>query len=134
MPNDDFALVCSLEDIQQKLVNKKIRIAGKILGYDPSTYLLILVDPPQAVLVDMTLCLDPSQSLHFLKELRGNLMVMGTLEYSKTPLDIPMLSKYADAPSLDEHLVLRAILCKSVNDMNMAQWRKGVQALREIHS
>lgn len=59
---------------------------NRILGYDASTYLLILADPPQAVLVDISICLDPSQSLPFLKELRGNLMVMGTVEYSEVRL------------------------------------------------
>lgn len=44
-----------------------------------------------------------------------------------------MLSKFADAPSLDDHLIIRAILCKSINDVNMAEWRRGVEALREIH-
>lgn len=129
----DFAFVCSLRDVDSSFVNQKIRVAGKILGYDPSTYVLILVDPPHAVLVDMSLCLDPSQPLPFLRELRGNLMVMGTLDYSETPLDIPMISKFADAPSLDDNLVIRAILCKSINDMNMTEWRNGVEALREIH-
>jgi len=60
----------------------------RFLSYDPSTYLLLLMDPPHGLLVDISLCLDPSQSLSFLNENKGTLMVIGTLERSEVGLTI----------------------------------------------
>ncbi|KAF8586679.1 hypothetical protein K439DRAFT_1631386 [Ramaria rubella] len=60
----------------------------RILSYDPTTYLLLLAHYPHSVLVDMKLCLDPSQSLHYLRESKGTLMVLGTLERSQVGMCI----------------------------------------------
>ena len=48
------------------------------------------------------------------------------------PLEIPVLSNFVEAPSLDDQMVLRAILAKSVNDLKLSQWRMGITSTNEI--
>jgi len=130
-PLGDFAITCSLAAIQPSLIGKNIRVAGKILSYDPITHLLLLAHHPYGILVDMNLCLDPSQSLHYLRENKGTLMILGPLEHTETPLEVPLLSRFVEAPSLDDHLVLRAIVARSMNDLSLDRWCTGIEATKQ---
>ncbi|KAF8521277.1 hypothetical protein BU17DRAFT_88223 [Hysterangium stoloniferum] len=126
----DYGLVCALEDVNPSLTGKKLRVAGKILSYDPSTYLLLIADLSSGLLIDLRLCLDPAQMMPFLHEMKGTLMVLGSLEHVELPLQIPALPKFVDVPAVDSRIVIRAILVNEVNDLNLEQWRKGVQAIQ----
>jgi len=98
--SDDFAVICPLSAVNFSLIGRKVRVAGKILSYDPITHLLLLAQHPHGVLVDMKLCLDPSQSLNYLRENKGTLMVMGSLD--QTPVGVSIHPR-------------RALLSESVN-------------------
>lgn len=46
-------------------------------------------------------------------------------------MEVPTLSRFSEAPILNNQLILRAIMVKSTNDINLEQWRRGVMAVRQ---
>ncbi|KIJ49359.1 hypothetical protein M422DRAFT_27719, partial [Sphaerobolus stellatus SS14] len=129
--NEEFAVACTLSEISDNWGGKKIRTIGKTLSYEPSTCLLLLADPPHGLLVDMTLCLDPSQSLSYFQESKSTLMLIGTLERTESTSEIPTLPKFIEPPIVDGRLVLHAILARNVNDIHLEEWRVGVESIRQ---
>jgi len=131
MSEDNFGFASTVADLTHALLGRKVRVVGKLLSYDPTTQVVLLAHQPHGILVDINLCLDASQSLYYLHEKRGTLMVLGTLEHLEFPMKIPTLSRFSEAPLLNNQLILRAIMVKSTNDINLEQWRRGVMALRQ---
>jgi len=110
-------------------VNEKIRVAGSLVCYDTNTLLALVQDRSYAVLVDMTLCVDPSQNDQWAKQMKGNVMITGHLESVIESLDIPPLPVYSDMPEVDPYLVIRAIIVRTAETLNLNKWRSGINAL-----
>lgn len=58
-----------------------------------------------------------------------DILLTGT---AQLPLEVPRLSRFVEAPSLDDHMVLRAIVARSVNDLNLEQWCAGINLTKLV--
>ena len=62
-------------------------------------------------------------------ELSQDILLTGT---AQLPFEIPRLSRFVEAPSLDDHMVLRAIVARSVNDLSLDRWCAGINSLKRV--
>jgi hypothetical protein len=56
--------------------------ADRVLSYDSITALILLQDEDTALLVDVSLCVDPKGSRKWIQERKGVITVIGYLEHS----------------------------------------------------
>jgi hypothetical protein len=117
-----------------------------MLSYDSITALVLLQDEDTALLVDVSLCVDPKSSGRWIRERKGIVTTIGYLERSpvshatlfpkflllivhfQTQLTIPDLPPYSAAPNIDPTLVLRALLIQPVfSDVDMKLWNDVAQ-------
>ncbi|KAK0225965.1 hypothetical protein IW262DRAFT_727672 [Armillaria fumosa] len=124
----DTATPTRLAAVEERLVGQKLRLAGKLLSYDPIAGLGILLDHDAAVLVDVSLCVD-HWSGAWVRERLGVIMVIGYLEKSDEELPIPTIPSFSPAPALDPRLFLRAILATKAGDLDLDIWNKSIEAL-----
>ncbi|KAI6011585.1 hypothetical protein EDC04DRAFT_2764687, partial [Pisolithus marmoratus] len=54
----EHATVVMLDSIREHDVGRKLRVAGRMLTYDPESALVLLHDASSALLVDASLCID----------------------------------------------------------------------------
>ena len=116
-----------------------------LLSYDIATALILLFDKDQAVLVDISLCIDFSSG-SWAQERLGVLMVIGHLETSavkfslearrhinahgypfKEQLPIPTIPAYAPAPVIDPRLVFRALRVIQATDLDLDLWNLSIE-------
>ncbi|KIK94984.1 hypothetical protein PAXRUDRAFT_141733 [Paxillus rubicundulus Ve08.2h10] len=92
----DSATVIMLDCITEDDIGRKLRVAGRMLTYDAETALVLLHDASSALLVDVSLCVDPDVILsveiannelkdrtvdhHWALERKGYVWVVGYLE------------------------------------------------------
>ncbi|KAG7446229.1 uncharacterized protein BT62DRAFT_104840 [Guyanagaster necrorhizus] len=126
----DTAAPTRLAVVEERLVGQKVRLAGKLLSYDPVTGLGILLDHDAAVLVDVSLCVD-HWSGAWVRERLGGIMVIGHLEKSDEELPIPTIPSFAPTPALDPHLFLRAILVIKAGDLDLEIWNLSIEMLTD---
>jgi hypothetical protein len=117
-----------------------------MLSYDSITALVLLYDEDTALLVDVSICVDPKSSGRWIRERKGIVTTIGYLErspvshatlfpkfllltmYLQTQLTIPDLPPYSAAPGIDPALVLRALLVQPVfPDVDMKLWNNVAQ-------
>lgn len=160
----DAAKPTRLANITEELVDQKLRVMGRcaaslypnchsypqvhshsMLSYDPLTALALVYDEDAALLIDVSLCVDPYTSGRWIRERKGFVMVLGYLERSpvclaftppslailkgsfvpQTQLAIPDLPAYAPAPNIDPTLLLRALIVRpALRDVDMALWNE----------
>lgn len=119
-----------------------------MLSYDTDTQLVIVIDGEDALLVDVSLCVDPWTG-PWIRERLCKVMTLGHLESAdvsifpsegvathlvdfsalKDQLAIPTLPNFAPAPSVDPHLVLRAILITPVPDLDLNLWNASIKEM-----
>ncbi|KAG8967713.1 hypothetical protein FRC03_009406 [Tulasnella sp. 419] len=129
----DSAKPVRISSISRSLVGAKLRVVGRMLSYNPEACTVLLVHFPHAVLVDISICLDPKAGLYFMQEEQQQLMIMGYLEELPAQMELPALPYYVDSPpEVNSRLILRAILVKEVPDLNLAEWDEGVGALEQL--
>ncbi|KAF8236511.1 hypothetical protein L208DRAFT_1159475, partial [Tricholoma matsutake] len=76
----DAAVPTRIQSLETNMAGRKLRLAGRLLSYDIATALILLLDKDQAVLVDVSLCVNPSSS--WVRERLGVLMIIGYIETS----------------------------------------------------
>ena len=115
--------------------------------YERDTFMMLLVHDEVAVLVDLSLCLDPFKTTPWLSESKSILTVIGTLEELevsrrmvsldgltdiclKSPYQPPVLPLHARPVEVDLQLVLRAISVRECPSLDLELWNRAV-SLRE---
>ncbi|KAF4567504.1 hypothetical protein EYR40_006507 [Pleurotus pulmonarius] len=121
MSQIESAVPTKLDLVGHHLNGHKLRVAGKVLCYDPTSALLLLVDKETALLIDVSLCVD-RWSGPWLRERLATAMVMGHIEILEKQLPIPTLPAFAPAPSVDPQVVLRAVLVVHTPELDLALW------------
>ncbi|KAI0915697.1 hypothetical protein AcV5_003547 [Taiwanofungus camphoratus] len=116
-----------ISSITPKLVSRKLRVAGRMLAYDPKSAILLLVDEDSAVFVNTSLCLDPVESHAWLRENNSVVSALGYLEELPSALPLPTLPLHARPTQVDPHLMLSAIVLKAVPDLDMVLWNGAIQ-------
>ncbi|EGO00046.1 hypothetical protein SERLA73DRAFT_52538 [Serpula lacrymans var. lacrymans S7.3] len=76
----ESAMRATIGSLQADDIGRKLRIAGRMLSYDPQTALVLLHDQEKALLVDVSLCIDPQTSGRWVRERKNIVYVIGYLE------------------------------------------------------
>ncbi|TFY69628.1 hypothetical protein EVJ58_g291 [Rhodofomes roseus] len=91
---------------------------------------MLLADGAGAVLVDLTLCLDPFKPTPWLKESNTILIVIGSLDEVEQPYAPVVLPLHARPVEVDLQLVLRALSVREAPHLDLQLWNKAI-TLRE---
>ncbi|KAI0719713.1 hypothetical protein C8Q72DRAFT_863438 [Fomitopsis betulina] len=126
------AILCQISSISPEHVSRKLRIVGRLLLYEHDTSMMLLAHGEIAVLVDLSLCLDPFKATPWLKESLSTLMVIGTLEELETPYRPPVLPLHARPIEVDLQLALRAIAVRECPQLDLELWNRSI-SLRGQH-
>ena len=115
--------------------------------YERDSSMMLLAHEEVAVIVDLTLCLDPSKAAPWLNESNSILTVIGTLEELevcchevsssaladtrlKSPYQPPVLPLHTRPVEVDLQLVLRAISIRECPSLDLELWSRAI-SLRE---
>ncbi|KAI9067099.1 hypothetical protein FKP32DRAFT_1609620 [Trametes sanguinea] len=130
MPNQQIesATTTRLRSISPRLLSRKVRVAGWLLHHDTANQTIMIHDGEDALLVDVSLCLNPGASSPWLRESRTIVMALGYLELSERQLPLPVLSAHAPNVEVNPRLVLKAIVAQEARDLDMALWNKAIEA------
>ncbi|KAI0373397.1 hypothetical protein BV20DRAFT_1049819 [Pilatotrama ljubarskyi] len=133
MPNQqvESAAATKLSSISPKLLSRKLRVAGWLLHHEPESSIILIHDGEEALLVDISLCLNAWRSAPWLRESRTVIMALGYLESSHKALPLPVLSAHAPLVNVNPHLVLRAIVTQEARDLDMSLWNRAIEAQEE---
>ncbi|THU99126.1 hypothetical protein K435DRAFT_855948 [Dendrothele bispora CBS 962.96] len=150
MPQTDSATPTRIDSIQDALVGQKLRLAGRrventrllnfvsinftlrMMCYSGESGLIVLEYKNKAVMVDVSLTVGPSS--RWVNEKFNTVMVIGHLEQSTIALPVPEMPTYANAPQIDPHLVLYAILAIPAFDLDLGLWNSTIENLNENQS
>ncbi|KAG6918708.1 hypothetical protein DXG01_012193 [Tephrocybe rancida] len=123
----DPAKVVRIRSVNELLLGKKLRLAGRLLSYDSTTGLILLLEGDQALLVDVSLCVDYWAG-HWVRDRFGMIRVIGYLEAAPEELPIPTLPTYAPAPAIDPTLVIRALVVEQPEtDFDISLWNAAIE-------
>ncbi|KAL4074198.1 hypothetical protein V8B97DRAFT_725237 [Scleroderma yunnanense] len=141
----DSAKVMMLDCITEDDIGRKLRVAGRMLTYDPESALVLLHDARSALLVDVTLCIDTEALLslsdapknrdidhRWALERKGYVWVIGHLERVEDQMPIPILPAYLAPPDIDPSLVMRAVIVAPAKDLNTTQLRAALAEMAEV--
>ncbi|KAG5735189.1 hypothetical protein E4T56_gene7525, partial [Termitomyces sp. T112] len=92
---------------------------ASLLSYDTTTGLVLLVEEDQALLVDVSFCMDKTMG-DWVRDRLGTIMVVGHLETVPEELPIPTLPTYAPPPVLNPMLVIQAVLVEKSEDLDLS--------------
>ncbi|KAI0645415.1 hypothetical protein C8Q79DRAFT_1010382 [Trametes meyenii] len=134
MPNQQIesATTTRLASISPRMLPRKLRVAGQLLHHDVESSTILIHDGEDALLVDVSLCLNAWRSAPWLREPRGIVMALGYLESSDKPLPLPVLSSHAPLVNVNPHLVLRAIVLEEARDLDLALWNRAIVAREAV--
>jgi hypothetical protein len=154
----DPAVPTKLSSVAKLLDGRKVRIAGRsvfacdvsvartkwlsrMLSYDALTGIMLLSDQDQALLVDVSLCVEKETC--WARESKVVVMVVGYVEklevhYSdslcylfhhvfQTTLPIPVLPAYYPAPVIDPSVVLRGLLVSEAANLDLSLWNMAIE-------
>lgn len=121
----DAAVPTRIQSLETNMAGRKLRLAGRLLSYDIATALILLLDKDQAVLVDVSLCVNPSSS--WVRERLGVLMIIGYIETSSVQVPIPTIPAYAPAPVIDPQLLFRALRVIQASDLDLDLWNLAIE-------
>jgi len=135
-PNEpESALLLQIRSLDNALIGKKLRIAGRIVSFDSDTLVLLLRDDANnACLVDASQCIDLSKSLLWLRETSSPVIVLGYLDGNKDDFPIPTLPAFAQAPQIDSSLYLQALLLMPSPDLDLNLWEEVIRLREEARS
>jgi len=128
----DSALLVPVDDQLHKHVGKKVRLAARLLGYDYSTGIALLANKSHGVLIDPSLCLDPFEKDHWARQLKMPIMVIGELEETATPMEVPKSHMHTEEPTIQPSLVLKAILLKPEPTLDLRLWDEAIYARQKF--
>ncbi|KAL0575065.1 hypothetical protein V5O48_006910 [Marasmius crinis-equi] len=99
------------------------------MSYDENTGYLVLFDSGIGVLVDISLALERERTFAWVKESYTPLEAIGYLEKCDEDLPVPAMPPHANAPEIDTHLILRAILVVPSSDLSLDVWNSVVEEM-----
>ncbi|KAF8723910.1 hypothetical protein AX14_009016 [Amanita brunnescens Koide BX004] len=114
-----------IASLGQSMVGSKVRVAGRILSYEPTTGLALLLDGEQGIIIDVSLCIDHNSS-SWTRERLSLAMVVGYVETSME-VAIPTIPAHAPAPRVDAGVVVRAVLVTACADLDLDVWKAGIE-------
>ncbi|KAG2153695.1 uncharacterized protein EDB93DRAFT_1134175 [Suillus bovinus] len=141
------ATVMMLDCITDDDVGRKLRVAGRMLTYDPSTALVLLSFSSHGLLVDVSLVIDPDAvfstvkwggtldsnvDCNWMHERKAWVWVMGWLERSEQDLPIPEPPPYTSPPDVDPSIVLKALNVTSARDLDVVGLRTALAVMGEV--
>lgn len=123
-------------------------VACSLLSYDATTGLILIVDEKEAVIVDVSLCVNPWSSA-WARDDWVTVMAIGYLESSlvgfcvvsilkshntliQVQLPIPTIPGYAPAPDVNPRLILRAILVTELPEFDQNLWNSSLEEREEL--
>ncbi|KAG6876245.1 hypothetical protein C0992_000371 [Termitomyces sp. T32_za158] len=147
------AKLVRLKSVNESMTGQKLRLVGRLLSYDSTSGVVLLVDEDHAVLVDVTFCVDGGMG-GWVRERLGKVMVVGHLEAVPVPvrrinmwclrvlisyqhrvqeeeLPIPTLPTFSPAPVVDPALVVRAVLVEPSEELDLDGWHREIERRRE---
>ncbi|KAH9485022.1 hypothetical protein JR316_0001926 [Psilocybe cubensis] len=111
--------------VDEGMISRKIRVAGRITSYNADTGLAVLLDGKFGLLVDTELALDESSG-EWATERLCTVMVIGHVERTEQSFAAaaapPRLPAHASTVQIDMKLVLRAILIVRSPDLDLKLW------------
>ncbi|PPQ93812.1 hypothetical protein CVT25_013521 [Psilocybe cyanescens] len=116
--------------VDETMVDKKIRVAGRVIAYNSHTGLAVLLDGKFGLLVDTDLSLD-EESSDWATERLATVVTMGHLERSEQPLAVPLMPAHAPPVAINRELVLRAILIVRSPDLDLKLWNSVLEEEEE---
>lgn len=147
------AAIFALQQINHSIAGRKVRVAGRqvqpssaphgfnrsrMVAYNVHTHQLVLAEGASGLFVDVSLCLRAQSP--FLRETKSKLMVIGYLEelevrahssisnsirqIRQTPAPMPAISPHLPRVSVDATLVLRAVLVRQADDLDLTTWNE----------
>ncbi|KAL0953753.1 hypothetical protein HGRIS_004942 [Hohenbuehelia grisea] len=122
----DSAIPTRIASINDTVVGHKLRVAGKILCYDPLSARALLLDKDIALLVDVSLCLDRWSS-SWIRERLAPVMIIGHLEAVDTRLPLPELPDHALPPLVNQDIYLQALLVIATPTLDLTLWNQSIQ-------
>lgn len=145
----EHATVMTLDSITEHDVGRKLRVAGRMLTYDPESALVLLHDASSALLVDATLCLDleamhsvfsppsersknPNVDHNWALQRKSHVWVVGYLERAEDELPIPMLPAYLPAPDINPSIFIHALIISPAKDLDIVRLRAALTAMAEV--
>ncbi|KAF8345947.1 hypothetical protein F5887DRAFT_964242 [Amanita rubescens] len=120
------AIPTRIRSLDQNAVGRKVRVAGRILSYEPTSGLAILLDGEQGIIVDVSLCVDRSSS-SWTRERLCLAMVVGYVETTPMEVAIPTIPAHAPAPRIDGRMVVRAVLVTGCADLELDVWNAAIE-------
>lgn len=141
-------MVVMVDGISDAHVGRKVRVAGRMLTYDPELALVLLYDAECALLVDVQLCIhaeallappedrttdagrsggdsDAGRLVRWARERKSYVWVLGHLERTQ-PLAIPELPAFCPRPRIDPGRVLRAVIVARAPGLDVGRLREGL--------
>lgn len=146
MPLPQHATVMMLDCITDDDVGRKLRVAGRMLTYDPATALVLLSFSSHGLLVDVSLVIDPDAVLssakwggtldsnvdyNWMHERKAWVWVMGWLERSEQDLRIPEPPPYTSPLDVDPMIVLKALNVTPARDLDVVGLRSALAMVGE---
>ncbi|EPQ57356.1 hypothetical protein GLOTRDRAFT_137701 [Gloeophyllum trabeum ATCC 11539] len=119
-PQTDAALPVRLADLGDEMVGRKVRVAGRVLTYDAAAARIVLAEGRAALVVDVSVCLDPSRRQGWARAGKEVVMVLGYFERVE-----------GDGVGGGQGRVLRAVLVVEAPDLDLGLWGRAVGGLRE---
>ena len=115
----------------------------RILSYEPTSGLALLIDGEQGIIIDVSLCVDHNSS-SWTRERLSLAMVVGHVEttvsrydtirlwrhlhrYTQMEVAIPTIPAHAPAPKVDAGIVVRAVLVTACGDLDMDVWNAAIE-------
>ncbi|KAI6151199.1 hypothetical protein BKA82DRAFT_4353057 [Pisolithus tinctorius] len=132
----EHATVMTLDSITEHDVGRKLRVAGRMLTYDPESALVLLHDASSALLVDATLCLD-LEAMHSITtgpyNAKATVWVVGYLERAEDELPIPMLPAYLTLLLISiPRSLFSALIISPAKDLDIVRLRAALTAMAEV--
>ncbi|KAJ7072211.1 hypothetical protein C8F01DRAFT_972069 [Mycena amicta] len=143
----DLATPTKIDEIDDSLLGKKLRVAGQVLAYDPHTGIALLRAGPggAAVALDVGDCVSawPAGNREWLGEHLCTVMAIGYLEgrvrcsfnlacmfhWPQVDLRLPSLPRHVSAPRVVDGIALKVLLVAPNVGLDLALWQTGVEAL-----
>ncbi|KAI4523558.1 hypothetical protein K525DRAFT_267868 [Schizophyllum commune Loenen D] len=126
MSQKEPATTATITSVADHALGQKLRVAGRLLAYDPPACLCIVDNKDAALLVDLTLCADT----WILEALQGCVMITGYLEKFDNAIPQSLLAAHNAATQLHQGIVLKALLARATPEMDINLWD---HAVRETH-
>ncbi|TCD65180.1 hypothetical protein EIP91_003002 [Steccherinum ochraceum] len=123
----DPALPVRLSTVALQQPSSKVRVAGRVsVPYNPPSPLIEISDGKHSLVVDVSLCLNPFQTAPWIRERQAPVMFIGYLEPAKSS------ELRTDAGEEGGMMLLRAIVARSADDLQLAIWDRAIQAREEL--